>query len=166
MILSMSNQGWLFLSTVIVGATIGLFYDVFRILRKTTPHSTWVVQLEDILFWVIATGAMFYFMLNRNFGEIRLFALLGAACGVILYFATVSKIVLKISVTVINFLKRVIMAAIRILTLPLRFIYNLFSPPIKKFLSKRRKNLHTAARYGKIQMKKTMRNWFIMRKKV
>jgi len=166
MILSMSNQGWLFLSTVLVGATIGLFYDFFRILRKTTPHSTWVVQLEDVLFWVIATGATFYFMLNRNFGEIRLFALLGTACGIILYFATISKIVLKISVTVINFFKRVIAAAIRIITLPLRFIFNLIAPPIKKFLFKRRKNLRTAARYGKIQVKKTMRNWFIMRKKV
>jgi len=166
MILSMSGQGLLFLSTVAVGAAIGLFYDFFRVFRRVATHSGWAVQLEDFLFWICATAAMFYFMLNRNFGEIRLFSIIGAACGIVLYFATISRVVLKVSVAVINFIKRVITAAVRIITLPLRFIFNLIAPPAKIFLSKRRKNLHNVARYGKMQMKKTMRNWSILRKKV
>jgi len=162
----LSGQGLLFLSTVVVGAAIGLFYDIFRIFRKVATHSGWAVQLEDFLFWIFATAAMFYFMLNHNFGEIRLFSIIGATCGVVLYFATISRLVLKISVTVINFIKRVIIAAVRIVTLPLRFVFNLLAPPAKIFLSKRRKNLHNATRYGKMQVKKTMRNWSILRKKV
>jgi len=162
----LSGQGLLFLSTVAVGAAIGLFYDVFRIFRRVTTHSGWAVQLEDFLFWIFATAAMFYFMLNRNFGEIRLFSIIGAACGIALYFATISRLVLKISVTVINFIKRVIVAAVRIITLPLRFIFNFIAPPAKKFLRKRRKNLRKLAGYGKMQVKKTMRNWSILRKKV
>ena len=166
MILSMPSQAWLFLSTVVAGMIIGLFYDVFRIIRKTTPHRAWVVQLEDVLFWVIATGAMFYFMLQHNFGEIRVFSLLGAACGATLYMATLSPLVLKISVTVIDFVKRVVTTVVRIICFPIKFLYGLISPPIRKFLVKRRKNLRTAVRYGKIHIKKTSRNWFILRKKV
>jgi len=166
MILSMSGQGLLFLSTVAVGAAIGLLYDFFRVFRRVATHSGWAVQLEDFLFWICATVAMFYFMLNRNFGEIRLFSMIGAACGIMLYFATISRVVLKVSVTVINFIKRVITATVRIITLPLRFIFNCIAPPAKFFLVKRRKNLHNVARYGKMQMKKTMRNWSILRKKV
>lgn len=162
----LSGQAWLFLSTVVVGMAIGLFYDIFRITRKVAPHSSFAVHFEDAVFWVLATGGMFYFMLHRNYGEIRPFALMGATCGVALYFATVSRLVLKVSVTVINFVKRVIAAAVRIITLPIRFIFNLFAPPIKKFLLKRRKNLRTIARYGKIHMKKHARNWKILRKKV
>ncbi|MCL2287063.1 MAG: spore cortex biosynthesis protein YabQ [Firmicutes bacterium] len=166
MMWAISGQGWLFISTVVAGAAIGLFYDFFRIIRRVAAHSAWVVQLEDVIFWVFATAAMFYFMLNRNFGEIRFFAVIGTACGVMLYFAAISAAVLKVSVTAINFLKQVITAAIRIITLPLRFIYNLAAPPTRNFMAKRHKNLRNVARYGKIQMKKTMRSWFILRKKV
>jgi len=166
MILSMPDQAWLFLSTVVAGMVIGLFYDVFRIIRKTTPHREWVVQLEDVLFWVIATGAMFYFMLQRNFGEIRVFSLLGTAIGAVLYMATFSPLVLKISVVVIDFVKRVVTTTVRVIFFPIKFLYSLISPPIKKFTAKRRKNLRTAVGYGKIQLKKTSRNWFILRKKV
>ena len=170
MILSMSGQAWLFLSTIIVGMSIGLFYDIFRVTRKVARHSAFAVHFQDAVFWVVATGGMFYFMLNYNFGEIRPFALIGVTCGVALYFATISRVVLKISVTVINFVKRVVIAAMRIITFPIRFLLKLVAPPIKKlvknFLVKRRKNVRTIARYSKIQMKKHARNWFILRKKV
>ena len=166
MILSMSGQAWLFFSTVGVGVAIGLLYDGFRILRKTAPHFAFAVQLEDLFFWVTATGAMFYFMLSRNFGEIRPFTLIGAGCGIVLYFATVSPFILKFSVAVITYLKRVFAAAFRILSLPVRFVWAWVSPSVIKFISGRRKDLHGLARYGKIQVKKSARNLFILRKKV
>jgi len=161
----MATQGWLFLSTVVAGAAIGFFYDVFRVFRKIFSHSGWAVQLEDVLFWAVATAAMFYFMLGRSFGEIRLFALAGMVCGSVLYFATVSRYVRACLVTVINFARKVIVAAWRLLTAPLRFVFNLLTPPTKKFLTKRRKNLRTLGNYGKIQMKKSARSWYNFRKK-
>ena len=166
MILSMSGQAWLFLSTVGVGVLIGMFYDAFRVLRRTAPHLALAVQLEDLFFWIIVTGSMFYFMLSQNFGEVRLFSLMGAGCGAALYFATVSRYVIKFSVVVINFCKKVFATAFRIITFPFRVVFSWISPPIKKFVSKRRKGLQGLTRYGKIQMRKTVRNWFILRKKV
>jgi len=166
MILSMQGQAFLFLSTVLMGACVGLFYDVFRIFRKTAPHSTLAVQLEDLFFWTAATVGTFYFMLNRSYGEIRPFALLGVALGILLYFTTVSRYVVRVCVVIVTYLKKVIAAAVKIIFLPLRFIFNLIKPPINSFAQKRRKDLRSAARYGKIKMKKTARNWFILRKKV
>lgn len=166
MILSMSSQAWLFLYTVAVGMGIGLFYDVFRVIRKTTPHASLTVQLEDMFFWVIVTGCMFYFMLNQNYGEIRLFTMVGAGCGIALYFATISRVVLKVAVITVNYLKRVFSAAFKIILLPINFIWSLISPFTKKFAKNRRKDLHGMVRYGKIRIRKTTRNWFILRKKV
>jgi len=166
MILSMSGQVWLFLSTVLAGIAIGVFYDVFRILRKTTPHFALAVQLEDMFFWVTVTGAMFYFMLSQNYGEIRPFALIGAGCGVVLYFATVSRLILKFSVGLVNYLKKVFAAAFRIISLPVRFIWVHISPPVFKFTGNRRKDLHRIGRYGKMQIKKSTRDLFILRRKV
>jgi len=166
MILSMSGQAWLFLSTVVLGIAIGVFYDLFRIFRKTTPHFALAVQLEDFFFWVVVTAAMFYFMLSRNFGEIRPFSILGAGCGIVLYLATISRWVVKVAVVVVNYLKRVFAAAFRILTLPVRYVWVLVSPFVLKFFGNRKKDLRSAARYGKMKMKKTTREWFILRKKV
>lgn len=161
------GQGWLFLSTVAMGACIGIFYDVFRIFRKVTSHAGWAVQVEDFLFWVCATVGMFYFMLHNSFGDIRLVYILGAGCGVTLYFATASPFIRKFSVVIIRFMQRVVAGAVGVLLLPLRLLFRILAPVIKifaKFFAKRRRNLRNSAKYGKI--KKTLRNWFIMRRKV
>ena len=174
MILSMQGQVWLFLHTVLVGVAAGVFYDAFRVLRKTTPHSVFVVALEDFIFWAVVTLGIFYFMLNQTYGEIRVFSVIGAICGALIYLTTVSQFVVKISVQIVEFLKRVIRTVVRILLLPFKLVGGwLFSlcrqwlaPPAKKFAVKTRKDLHGLARYGKIHMKKAGRSWFILRKKV
>jgi spore cortex biosynthesis protein YabQ len=159
MILSMSGQAWLFLSTVLAGAAIGFFFDVFRILRKTVPllATPAAVQLEDFIFWVAVTGGTFYFMLNQNYGEIRIFSVVGAGAGIALYFASVSRFVIIIFVAVIEYLKKVFAAAFKIIFFPVRMAFKWIYPKLR---------LRDFKRYGKIRLKKYLRNWFILRKKV
>ena len=166
MILSMAGQAWLFVSTVLVGAAIGLFYDVFRILRKTTRHRGIVVQLEDLLFWVIATGLTFYYMLHRNYGEVRLFALAGVAVGILLYFATVSRWVVAVFVAVVNYMKRVVAVAVRVVLVPVRLAAAWLAPPLARANAAARKKANKARRYGRSKLRKTARSWNIVRKKV
>lgn len=134
MILSMSGQGLLFLTTVAAGFVIGFVYDIFRIVRKTVPHSHLMVQAEDLLYWVAVSLMMFYFMLHRNYGEIRIFSIAGAALGMILYFYSVSVIVMKVSVAVIGFIQKVILTAVRILLTPVRWLVKMLVPPCKWLL--------------------------------
>jgi len=148
MILPMWGQAWLFLSTVLLGAAVGVLYDIFRVLRRVVRHSVAVVQIEDIIFWVTATVFVFYFMLVQNYGEIRPFSLIGITCGAIIYFLTLSKVILF-------FLSKVIQLALRAISWPFRFIAKLIIPPANKFL--RRVKV-----YGRIQKKK----WRARRKKV
>jgi spore cortex biosynthesis protein YabQ len=162
----MPQQTLLFLSTVAGGAVIGLIYDFFRIFRKTTPHKGIFIQLEDMLFWLTATGLFFYFMLNENYGEIRFFSILGIALGMVLYFATVSVLIVRLSVILINFMKRVVSAAIKIVLLPVKLLITLFMPPLKKLAQFVHKRLHALRFYGKMKLKKTFRDLRIIRKKV
>ena len=166
MILSMTGQAWLFLSTVLVGAAIGLFYDAFRIFRKTAAHTGLAVTLEDLLFWLAATGLTFYYMLHRNYGEIRFFSLVGVAIGILLYFATVSRFVLIVFVAVINYLKRVVATAIRILLIPVRLLAAWLAPPLGRFFGMTKKHARRVKRYGRGKLRKTARDWGIVRKKV
>ena len=133
MILSMSGQMWLFLSTVAAGFVIGLLYDIFRIMRKTVRHSGWAVQLEDILFWLCTTVIMFYFMLHRNYGEIRFFSIVGSSLGMILYFNSLSIFVVKACVSVIQFLKNAVSAIVRVILIPVRLSIKILTPLLRVF---------------------------------
>jgi spore cortex biosynthesis protein YabQ len=166
MILSMPEQAWLFLTTVVVGVVVGLFYDFFRVLRKTAPHGYLAVQLEDLFFWLAVTVLVFYYMLHRNYGEIRFFSLLGMGVGVVLYFVTVSRFIVKISVAIVEYLKKVIAAVVRIILLPLRLLFAFVFPPAKKAARSLQKRLRLLGRYGKMKARKTARNWAIVRRKV
>ena len=166
MILSMTGQALLFLSTVLVGGAIGLLFDLFRIFRKTTRHSRLAVTLEDLFFWVAATGLTFYYMLHRNYGEIRVFSLVGVAIGLVLYLATISRWVVAVLVAVVNYLKRVVAAAVRVVMVPVRLVAAWAAPPLKKALGASRKHARRVKRYGKNKLKKTARDWVVLRKKV
>lgn len=162
----MTGQAWLFLSTVVVGAAIGLFYDAFRVIRKTARHNKLAVQIEDLLFWVTATGLTFYYMLHRNYGEIRLFSLIGVAVGVLLYFATISRRIIIVFVAVVNYLKRVIAAVIRIVLVPIRLVAAWLSGPLGKAYGTGRKHMRRVKRYGKGKLRAAARDWGIVRRKV
>ena len=166
MILSMTAQAWLFLSAVLVGAAIGILYDVFRVFRKTARHSGFAVQLEDLFFWLAATGLTFYYVQHRNSGEIRPFYILGVAIGAVLYFATVSRYVVLTFVAVINFMKRVIMTVIRIIAVPVRIIASWLAVPLRKAYGTTTRQARRAKRYGKRKLQKTARDLVIFWRKV
>ena len=136
---SITGQGTLFLSTVLIGALIGFFYDIFRIIRMVFKHPNFLVQIEDVLYWLIATFLTFYLMLHINSGEIRIYIILGAFFGMAVYFFTLSIFIIKTSDILITFFKKVFFTIVAIVFAPiklvlsiLRIILNFFAKPIKK----------------------------------
>ena len=51
----MENQAQIFLYTLVVGAILGLTFDVFRLMRRKGNTRDWVVYMQDIIFWIIVT---------------------------------------------------------------------------------------------------------------
>ena len=166
MILSMSGQVWLFLSTVAAGFVIGLVYDFFRVLRIVVTHRQWLVQLEDVIYWVAVSLLMFYFMLHQNYGEIRFFIIIGAAIGVVIYFCSISPVFIKISVAVIEFLQRVIITVLRIILTPVRFLIRVLVPPVKCLARGGRRKLRYLKRRSTAAVRGFRRSLFVMFRKV
>ena len=166
MILSMSSQAWLFLSTVAAGFVIGFVYDIFRILRKTVPHRHLIVQIEDCLYWVAVSLLMFYFMLYSNYGEIRFFSIVGAALGMVLYFYSLSPLILTVSVSVIRFLQKVLLTAARIILTPVRMAVRILTPVARRISDASRVKMRSAARKTKKNLRHVRRNIFVILKKV
>ena len=56
-------------------------YCVLICFRRIVKHSTALIGLEDILFWLGASGFIFKQMYDTTYGSVRWFFALGLVCG-------------------------------------------------------------------------------------
>ena len=159
-------QAYSFFIYVVSGIIIGIFFDLFRILRKSFSTPDIITYLEDILFWII-TGVFFVFILFKfSNGEIRIYHIIGLLIGCIFYMLTISKFFIKINVTIITFIKKAIEKILIILLYPAKIIFKvlkkIFTPftffviNIKKYLKDFRPKTKKVEK-KKIKKKKLLR---------
>ncbi|MCL2851625.1 MAG: spore cortex biosynthesis protein YabQ [Defluviitaleaceae bacterium] len=137
MILSVSEQARLFLFACAAGFVIGLVYDAFRIIRLAVPHPSFLIQLEDVLYWALASAGMFIFMQYTTGGEVRAYSIFGTALGALIYFMTLSAFIMAVSTAIINLVKKILAAIITVALIPVRLILHILAIPYgaaKKFL--------------------------------
>ena len=106
------NQAHIFIIFTLVGITIGWIFDIFRILRKTFKTSDFVTYIEDISFWIITGLIIIYSMYVFCNGELRFFMIIGIIMGTIMYLITLSTYVIKISLFLINIIKKIIITPV------------------------------------------------------
>lgn len=83
-----SEQLAMFLRSILLGGTLGLVYDLLRTLRKLGGR-IWGGVLDG-MFCVTAAAALFLFTMAGD-GELRLFVLMGALGGAVLFFCLLSR---------------------------------------------------------------------------
>lgn len=87
---------WYFLLySILTGFCFAYLYDNIRLLRRLWKHKRWLVDMEDILYWIFCFLASFYLLYYGNNGVVRFFAVLGAAIGMFFYSRTVGRIYVK-----------------------------------------------------------------------
>lgn len=170
---TISQQTAIFLFTVGIGVFIGLVYDIFRILRKVFKHKNFIIHVEDFIFWIFVTCVMFYLMLNKNYGEIRGFTILGSIMGWLLYFFTLSFFVMTISTKVIEIIIQILKVTTKILLFPVKILFSVLKIPLRmlnsvfKGVKKPVKNvLQKSSGYAKIKARKAKRDINIIFKKI
>ena len=94
------------LQTIKLGIGITLVYDGLRVLRMLIPHPSFLISLEDLLFWLGCTGAIFRLQFEQNDGISRGFAILGILLGMVIYNQLAGKWLIKLAERVVGFLKR------------------------------------------------------------
>lgn len=114
------NQAYLFLVFSLTGVIIGIFFDFFRILRKTIKTPNIITYIEDILFWILTGILILYNIWYFNDGEIRIYMFLGIILGSLIYMSTLSKMVILI-------LSKILQTIIKILEIPFKTIKSLFT---------------------------------------
>ena len=77
----LTAQSAYFLEAVLLGAVLGLVYDVFAVVRGLTRAGAGLTALCDALFWLIALAVYFVFTVAWAGGQVRGFLLLGCGLG-------------------------------------------------------------------------------------
>lgn len=161
--ITINEQAFLFLTCVKTGIMMGIFYDVVRVFRKIINHPNWVVQVEDLLYWISCGGFAFTMIYWRNYGQIRGFVFLGIIIGLTLYFCTVSIFVMEVATKLIKIMKKIInrmigfilipiKCIIRIVTLPINYVKNLYKALNKRrVIRKQQAKLKRARRRAKLK---------------
>lgn len=105
--MNIASETFAFFLSVVVGFTMGMFYDVFRIFRISFKNPKWLVFIEDVAYFSVISIITFMIVLNYNNGKLRGFLVVGELLGAICYFFTLSVLIMKLANGIINFVRSV-----------------------------------------------------------
>ena len=123
----MNNQLCEFLIYVVSGIGISIFFDIFRVLRKSIKTSNLITYIEDAIFWIIVGLFFIWEIFTISYGELRSYIFIGLLIGVVLYLATISKYFIKINVKILNFLKSILLKIVSVFKKMTRFILKIIN---------------------------------------
>lgn len=118
-----NNQGQLFLVFIINGIIIGIFFDLFRILRKSFKTSNFITYIEDFLFWILTGFSILFTLFKFNNGEIRLYMFLAIVIGILIYMIIFSSYIIKVNVSIIIIIKKIIKKILLYTYIPLKIVF-------------------------------------------
>lgn len=131
MLIPINNQAYIFLYLVFGGMVIAFVYDLFRVSRKAIRTNNILVYIQDMLFWLVVSIIMFVTLFFCNAGEIRGYALIAILLGAILYELVLSDIIVRLLLTVINVLKKIVVYIYKLVRIPVRYVIRILLVPIR-----------------------------------
>ncbi|MBE3574718.1 MAG: hypothetical protein IMW99_04600 [Firmicutes bacterium] len=90
-----------FLLVVLAGITLGLLFDVYRLMRGVARPGRWGTLAGDLGYWLVSGAVTAVFLWQASWGELRLHSLLGLALGAGLYLLFLSRPVLRVSLVLL-----------------------------------------------------------------
>lgn len=88
-------QARLFAMAMIWGMGLMLAYDGLRLLRMFATHRRSVQAMEEIVFWLAASGIIYTLIYRYNSGAVRNYVVFGMASGMIFYRFLISPLIIR-----------------------------------------------------------------------
>lgn len=151
--LSLATQTKNFLLSLGFGFIMGIFYDLFRIVRISISKGKIATIISDVLYCVFLCFSFMLFCLTVNEGEIRLYLLLGSLAGFFVYYFSLGVIIFSFSEKIITFIKIVIKSIFNIISYPFRFVFGELRELLNKLSLKSRKNTKNIKNKSKFLLK-------------
>ncbi len=107
------------------GIAIGIFFDILRSVRKVFIKNNIAVQISDLLFLTVSFLITLKMLSVSTDGAPRLFALLAAVLGMLLYFLTISRFIICLFSKILEEILKFFRFIFKILLTPARFLYKI-----------------------------------------
>ncbi|MDP4151945.1 MAG: spore cortex biosynthesis protein YabQ [Bacillota bacterium] len=134
--LSVANQAVVFLLSVALGFVLGFIYDIFRILRIAVRTKGIGVFIEDMLFWIICAVAVLLFLFVFTSGEVRMYTFIGTALGAVIYFMSLSILIMSSAKIIIIQIKKIIKFLLHIVAMPIIIVSMATKPLMVRYKRK------------------------------
>lgn len=125
-----SSQALLFITSIEIGIIMGMIFDIIRVTRKIVKVPDFIVQIEDLIYWILCGLVGFYILYVTNYAEIRPFVFIGIVLGAVFYFATFSIVFMKAATVVINYVKALLKRLWQLFLIPVRWGIKTIKRPI------------------------------------
>ncbi|MBS8266977.1 spore cortex biosynthesis protein YabQ [Mesobacillus boroniphilus] len=124
--MTLSTQFLTMLAMIGMGSLFGASLDTHNRFLKRSKRKSWIVFINDILFWVFQGLSIFYVLFSVNMGELRFYIFLALLCGFAAYQSLFKKLYLKMLERAITYTINVyvfLVKAFRMLVVrPLQFL--------------------------------------------
>ncbi|MEG0693175.1 MAG: spore cortex biosynthesis protein YabQ [Oscillospiraceae bacterium] len=151
--MDIANEVFVFLKACILGVFFGGLYDVFRILRLSFKNPKFLIFIEDVLYCSIVTLASFIFIVMENSGYLRAFLIIGELLGSMLYFFTVSIVIMKSAHLIIKLTRKILKFFYKITLEPFVKLFRYIAPKTKACAVKYKNKLKFIIPKDKIHLK-------------
>lgn len=98
---------------LLAGAVMGVYYDLFRILRRVFRFGYATIIAQDCFFWLTSAVGMFFAAIWVSGGTVRIYFVLVALLGWGFYAATVGALLMRIVSGLIAVLRRIYNSTVR-----------------------------------------------------
>lgn len=92
----LGTQLYAFGIVLLAGITLGLFFDLFRVIRGLLRPGFLSTPLLDLLFWALITPILVLYLVLANWGELRGYVVIGLALGLFFYRLLLSGMVISL----------------------------------------------------------------------
>ncbi|PLT30847.1 spore cortex biosynthesis protein YabQ [Peribacillus deserti] len=115
--MTLTTQFYTLLSIIGMGCCFGAALDTYNVFLNRSKRSSWVVFINDFLFWIIQGLVTFYVLFLVNEGELRFYLFLALICGFSAYQALLKKLYLRLLKAWISLTRKIYTFMIRLFSL-------------------------------------------------
>jgi len=119
---SLRVQIFNFLLALIIGCFIGMFFDVYRVMRTLFKPKGSLIPIFDLLWWLFVTIFVFTTLLWGTWGEVRFYLFIGIVAGSTLYFKKLSQSFMQGFTALVRWICKVVKITVRIILIPVQFL--------------------------------------------
>jgi hypothetical protein len=151
MITLRTNEAFIyFVCSLILGASLGIVYDILRAFRQTFKIKI-LTLIFDVFFFIVCAVSLYLYSIGTTYGEVRLFVVVGVVSSLILEQLTLSRFITLVFSVLLGFVKTLFFFMLIPIKRPFVSLFKcvkekVFSNFHKKLLKKRSRILYNEKR--------------------